>query len=85
MIARAKEQGELKMVADQRLSPTYTADLARAIVEAVEAGASGVLHLTSGGGCSWHEFRVEIMRRAGIDVPVEPVETTIRPEGRIAR
>ena len=36
MCARAREQGALKMVADQRLSPTYTADLAAALVEAVE-------------------------------------------------
>ena len=28
MIARAREQGALKMVADQRLQPTFTADLA---------------------------------------------------------
>ena len=38
MLARAREQGALKMVADQRLSPTYTADLAAALVEAVERG-----------------------------------------------
>ena len=41
MSARAREQGALKMVADQRLSPTYTADLARALVEGVEKGAAG--------------------------------------------
>ena len=29
MIARAREQGALKVVADQRLQPTFTADLAR--------------------------------------------------------
>ncbi|MFL5906076.1 MAG: dTDP-4-dehydrorhamnose reductase [Solirubrobacterales bacterium] len=80
MIARAKEQGNLKMVADQRLSPTYTADLARALIEAVDASCSGVLHLTNGGACTWHEFTVEIMRLAGIDVPVEPVET-VTPTG----
>ena len=38
MIARAREQGELAVVADQRLSPTSTADLAAAVVEAVERG-----------------------------------------------
>ena len=36
MIARAREQGSLRMVADQRLQPTFTADLAAAIVAAVE-------------------------------------------------
>ena len=56
MLARAREQGSLRMVADQRLTPTFTADLARAVVEAVDADADGVLHLTNSGECSWHEF-----------------------------
>ncbi|HEV3001489.1 MAG TPA: dTDP-4-dehydrorhamnose reductase [Solirubrobacteraceae bacterium] len=81
MIARAREQGSLKMVADQRLQPTFTEDLARALVDAVERGATGVLHLTNEGATSWHEFTVAIMENAGIDVPVEPVSTTIPPGG----
>jgi dTDP-4-dehydrorhamnose reductase len=81
MIARAREQGQLKMVADQRLNPTFTGDLAAGLIEAVENGASGVLHITNSGECSWHEFTVEIMRLAGIDVPIEAVETTRPPGG----
>jgi dTDP-4-dehydrorhamnose reductase len=81
MVARAREQGSLKMVADQRLQPTFTADLAAAIVEAVEAEAAGVLHLTAAGDCSWFEFTEAIMELAGIEVPIEPVETTVPPGG----
>jgi dTDP-4-dehydrorhamnose reductase len=76
MIARAREQGQLRMVADQRLNPTFTADLAAGVIEAVENDARGVFHITNSGECSWHEFTVEIMRLAEIDVPIEPVETT---------
>src|SRR6478609_6251101 len=76
MVARADEQGSLKMVADQRLQPTFTADLAASLIEAVEAGADGVLHLTASGACSWFDFTEEIMRLAGIRVPIEGVETT---------
>jgi dTDP-4-dehydrorhamnose reductase len=79
MVARAREQGELRMVADQRLSPTFTADLAAALVEAVDRGVEGLLHLTSSGACSWHEFTLAIMEIAGIDVRVEPVETASAP------
>jgi len=79
MVARAGEQGSLEMVADQRLQPTSTADLAAGLIEAVEAGADGVLHLTASGACSWFEFTEEIMRLAGIRVPIEAVETTIPP------
>jgi dTDP-4-dehydrorhamnose reductase len=81
MVARAREQGELRMVADQRLQPTFTADLAAALVEAVEAGVEGTVHLTAGGACSWFEFTEEIMRLAGVDVPIEPVSTTVPPGG----
>jgi dTDP-4-dehydrorhamnose reductase len=79
MVTRAREQGELKMVADQRLSPTYTADLAAALVEAVDRDATGLLHLTAGGECSWFEFTEAIMELAGLDVPIEPVNTTRAP------
>ncbi len=81
MIARAREQGQLGVVADQRLQPTFTADLAGAILDALQAGANGVLHLTADGACSWYEFTVAILEQAGIDVPVEPTTTTISPGG----
>ena len=81
MLARAHEQGSLKMVADQRLTPTFTADLAGSLVEAVETGVRGLLHVTNGGSCSWHEFTVGIMDIAGVDVPVEAVTTTRPPGG----
>jgi dTDP-4-dehydrorhamnose reductase len=81
MITRAQERGSLKMVADQYLQPTFTADLAAAIVAAAWAGAEGLVHLTASGACSWYEFTVAIMARAGIDVPVEPVSTVVPPGG----
>lgn len=79
MIARAREQGSLSVVADQRLSPTYTRDLAQAILDAVNVGATGTLHLAASGECSWHEFTVAIMERAGLDVPVDATATTRAP------
>ncbi len=84
VVARARKDGRLRMVADQRLQPTYTVDLAAALVEAVEAGAEGVLHLSAGGACSWLEFTEAIVELAGIEVPIEAVETTV-PEGGAAR
>jgi dTDP-4-dehydrorhamnose reductase len=81
MVGRARDQGELRMVADQRLSPTFTADLAASLIEAVDAEARGVLHLTAAGECSWHEFTEAIMSIAGIDVPIEAVATTVPPGG----
>jgi dTDP-4-dehydrorhamnose reductase len=84
IIAAAEKNGKLAVVADQRLQPTFTVDLAEALVEAVEAEAQGVLHLTAGGECSWHEYTETIMELAEIEVPVEATETTV-PEGGAAR
>jgi dTDP-4-dehydrorhamnose reductase len=81
MLARARDTGALKMVADQLLQPTFTADLAAAIVDALERDVDGVLHLTASDACSWHEFTVAIMELAGVEVPVEAVSTTIPPGG----
>jgi dTDP-4-dehydrorhamnose reductase len=81
MLARGREQGALKMVADQLLQPTFTADLATAIVDAIEREATGVVHLTAADACSWHEFTLAIMELAGVDVPVEAVSTTAPPGG----
>jgi dTDP-4-dehydrorhamnose reductase len=81
MLTRARETGRLKMVADQLLQPTFTADLATALVEAVRRDAHGVVHLTNSGACSWHEFTQAIVENAGLDVPIEPVETVIAPGG----
>ena len=76
MIDRARETRALKMVADQRLTPTATADLAAALVEASDRGVGGLLHLTNAGACSWYEFTVAIMEEAGIEVPIEAVTTS---------
>ena len=81
MLARARETGELKMVADQRLQPTFTADLAAALVDSVRRDATGLLHLTNSGECSWLEFTEAILENVGLDVPVEPVLTVIGPDG----
>jgi dTDP-4-dehydrorhamnose reductase len=81
MVARAHDQGALKVVTDQRLTPTYTADLADALINAVERDVGGLLHLTNSGACSWHEFTLAIMEIAGIDVPVERIETVREPGG----
>jgi len=78
MVGRARSSSPsapLRMVADQRLTPTATSDLAAALVQASERGVGGLLHLTNAGACSWYEFTAAIMEEAGIDVPIEAVTT----------
>jgi dTDP-4-dehydrorhamnose reductase len=81
MLARAGSDGALKMVADQRLQPTFTADIAAAMLEAVRRDTNGVLHLSAPDACSWFEFTTAIMDLAGVAAEVEPVTTTVPPGG----
>ena len=81
MVARALEPGKIRMVADQRLTPTFTADLATVLLDAVETGADGVVHLTNSGECSWYEFTAAIMELAGVEARIEPVSTSRPPGG----
>lgn len=76
MLSRARAGEQIRMVSDQRLQPTFTADLATAVVEAVDRDSQGLLHLTAGGACSWLEFTQAIYEIAGVDVPIEAVETS---------
>ncbi len=57
----AQEQEELRVVADQVGSPTYTADLAAAIFRLLATQEFGIYHVSNQGACSWHEFAGEIV------------------------
>ena len=67
-----REGRPLRVVTDEIGSPTYTVDLAGGILGLVSAGAAGLYHLTATGSCSRYELAREVLRLAGIDVPVEP-------------
>ena len=74
MLARARAGDPLRVVEDERLTPTSTADLARQMAKMIEAGVPpGVYHATNAGDCSWFEFTVELMRLAGLKVEVKPI------------
>ena len=59
----ATEREELRVVDDQIGSPTYTADLARAIFALLEKKQYGVFHFANAGVCSWYQFSLEIVRK----------------------
>ena len=87
MLRLAAEHGRLEVVADQIGSPTWTGHLAPALVDVAEdATLTGIFHAAGGGRCSWHELAQETVRRAGLDVPVEPVTSAqfVRPAPRPA-
>jgi dTDP-4-dehydrorhamnose reductase len=65
----------LDVVSDQRGCPTYTMDLAQAVIELCRKDASGIVHVTNAGDCSWFEFACEILKCVGLKTEVRPVST----------
>ena len=76
----------LRVVDDQRGSPTWTEDLAPALIRLAEGGHFGTFHVTNSGDCTWCDFATHIVRQAGLAVPVEPTTTATlgRPAPRPA-
>ena len=67
----------LRVVSDQRGTPTWTSDIAAAIVALVERQAAGVFHFTAAGETSWHDFAGAILEeavRAGYTIKTDRVE-----------
>src|SRR6202047_3227978 len=75
ILRTAETRPELSVVSDQVGSPTYTRDLAAAIRGLIHADARGFVNVTNSGTCSWFEFAQEILRQAGKNNPVIPIDT----------
>jgi dTDP-4-dehydrorhamnose reductase len=71
----AASRPALDVVNDQRGCPTYSVDLARAIVQLCRKNASGIVHVTNAGDCTWFEFAREIVSGAGLATVVRPVSS----------
>ena len=73
MLRLAQERDELRVVNDQVVSPTYTEDLAKKIVQLIDTEYYWIFHITNKGSCSWYEFAKEVLRLAGLKVRVTPI------------
>ena len=71
----AASRPALDVVNDQRGCPTYSVDLARAIVQLCRKDASGIVHVTNSGDCTWFEFAQDIISGAGLATVVRPVSS----------
>ncbi len=66
MVKLMNKLDAIKVVDDQKGSPTWTKDLTGLILEILKSGseAYGTYHLSGEGECSWHEFAAEIYHQA---------------------
>jgi dTDP-4-dehydrorhamnose reductase len=75
----AAEQPEVRVVADQRGAPTWTAHLAPAVLRLIEIAPPGTYHLTNSGVTTWHGLAVAAIRARGLDTVVVPITTAEYP------
>jgi dTDP-4-dehydrorhamnose reductase len=64
--------GELKVVQDQRGTPTSTLALAPQLLELARTEAFGTYHATCQGDTTWYGFACQILKTAGIAVRITP-------------
>lgn len=71
MLDLTSSKPRLNVVFDQCGTPTYAADLARAIVSVIDGGLidgnEGIYNYSDEGVCSWYDFTKAIARMAGND------------------
>lgn len=72
----ARKGTPLRVVNDQRGSPSYSEDVASHTLRMVEAGCRSTYHLTNSGFCTWYDLAVKALEFMGMEgVPVTPVST----------
>jgi dTDP-4-dehydrorhamnose reductase len=76
MLRLAKERGELRVVADQTMSPTSTLDVAEAMIDMVlNKPTPGLWHVVNSGASTWYEFAERIISDANVKARVLPITT----------
>ncbi len=75
-ICRLAEQSDVRVVNDQRGSPTFAPHLAQAIDQLIMTKNFGTYHLAGAGGTSWFELTQALFKHLGIARCVTPVSTS---------
>ena len=76
IIKAARQNKKLRIVNDQHGAPTYTVDLAEAIIELGRLRLSGIVHCTNSKNTTWSGFASRILGMVGLtDVEIEEINT----------
>lgn len=84
MIRLGQEKESLNVVSDQYGTPTYAADLAKAMLDIVlfaekKTFPAGIYHYSNEGETTWYDFASAIMKRAGLSCRINPIPTSEYP------
>ena len=75
ILGRAQRGEPLRVVNDQRGSPTWTVDLANALLLLIERAADGTYHFSNAGETTWYDFACEILQCAGLRADLRPTSS----------
>lgn len=82
MLRVGRERDRLRIVDDQRCTPSFVPHVARAILfllrqspDQLRTSGYGLYHLTNSGDCTWYEFATEIFKQAGIEIALDRIST----------
>jgi dTDP-4-dehydrorhamnose reductase len=75
ILARARQGQGLKVVNDQRGTPTSALSLAPQLLDLAQTEAFGTYHATCQGETTWYEFAHLILKTAGLEADISPCST----------
>jgi dTDP-4-dehydrorhamnose reductase len=76
ILQRARAGESLRVVGDQRGSPTWTRDLSRTLLLLLEQEApAGIYHACNRGHTTWYEFAREVLELSGLKPPITQITT----------
>lgn len=81
MLRLFAEREKISVVADQRGSPTYAADLAASVMQIISGAVfhPGVYHYSNQGVISWYEFAAAIKELTDSKCEIKPISTSEYP------
>ncbi|MDR1160703.1 MAG: dTDP-4-dehydrorhamnose reductase [Tannerellaceae bacterium] len=84
MLRLGKERDRLNVVSDQIGTPTYSGDLASAILFIIDYSEKqefirGTYHYSNEGVCSWYDFALKIIELKHLACKVSPIDTKDYP------
>jgi dTDP-4-dehydrorhamnose reductase len=83
MLLLADRGTPIRVVNDQRCTPSYTQDVAEAAIALMATQQYGLHHVTNRGSCTWYEFARTIFELAGKTVNLSPISS--KEYGALAR
>lgn len=72
----SRQKSEIHVVDDQIVTPTYTVDLTKAILQLFDKTAYGIYHITNEGQCSFYELAKKIYEIKDISTVVIPISSS---------